>query len=104
MTLPAINRASLLFTGEFEDDARVWSEFVLAANYAGLTILATQHHYFYPQGLSGVILLAESHIAIHTWPEQQLAWVELATCGGTPFTDKFIAVVADEFQWVLQQD
>jgi S-adenosylmethionine decarboxylase len=39
-------------------------------------------HQFDPQGLTGIILLAESHISIHTWPEKGQAAVDVFTCGG----------------------
>jgi S-adenosylmethionine decarboxylase len=41
-----------------------------------------QVHQFEPQGLTGIILLAESHISIHTWPERGEAAVDVFTCGG----------------------
>ena len=39
-------------------------------------------HQFEPQGLTGIILLSESHISIHTWPEHGMAAVDVFTCGG----------------------
>lgn len=41
-----------------------------------------QIHAFEPQGLTGIVLLAESHISIHTWPERGEAAVDVFTCGG----------------------
>ena len=40
-----------------------------------------QIHSFEPQGLTGIVLLAESHISIHTWPERGEAAVDVFTCG-----------------------
>ena len=54
---------------------------VFAANESGATILNTYLHKFSPQGVSGVIVIAESHIAIHTWPEHGYAAVDIFTCG-----------------------
>ena len=51
------------------------------ATDAGATIVATTLHEFNPHGLSGVIVIAESHIAIHTWPEFQYAAIDIFTCG-----------------------
>ena len=39
------------------------------------------HHRFEPQGVTGLALLAESHISIHTWPESGYAAVDVFTCG-----------------------
>ena len=40
-----------------------------------------QVHRFEPQGLTGIVLLAESHISIHTWPERGEAAIDVFTCG-----------------------
>ncbi|HEY7536281.1 MAG TPA: adenosylmethionine decarboxylase [Thermodesulfobacteriota bacterium] len=52
-----------------------------AASYSGATVLGSSFHYFTPQGVSGVIVIAESHLAIHTWPEYEYAAVDIFTCG-----------------------
>ena len=44
-------------------------------------------HQFEPQGLTGIILLAESHISIHTWPEKGEAAIDVFTCGGRPSSE-----------------
>ncbi len=48
---------------------------------AGATILHSHMHHFNPQGVSGVIVLAESHISIHTWPERSYAAIDIFMCG-----------------------
>jgi len=52
-----------------------------AAYCAKMTVLNTMTHKFYPQGVTGVVMLAESHISIHTWPEEGMAAVDVYTCG-----------------------
>lgn len=54
---------------------------ITAAQRARATVLDDSFHRFSPQGLSGVVVLAESHISIHTWPEQGYAAVDVFTCG-----------------------
>ena len=51
-----------------------------AAQTAGLTAVSSAHHQFEPQGLSAVIILSESHIAAHTWPESGTGYVTLTSC------------------------
>mgnify|MGYP002741125798 CR=1 FL=1 len=51
-----------------------------AAQTAGLTAVSSAHHQFEPQGLSAVIILSESHIAAHTWPESGNGYVTLTSC------------------------
>ena len=53
-----------------------------AARAAGATILHAHFHRFSPSGgVTGVVVLAESHITIHTWPERQFAAVDIFMCG-----------------------
>jgi len=50
---------------------------------ANATIIQSSFHKFSPHGVSGVIVIAESHVAIHTWPEYSYAAVDIFTCGET---------------------
>lgn len=52
-----------------------------AAERAGATIVQKVFHLFNPHGISGVVVIAESHLAIHTWPEYGYAAVDVFTCG-----------------------
>ena len=53
-----------------------------AALKAGATILHSHFHHFTPNGgVSGVVVLAESHISIHTWPERNFAAIDIFMCG-----------------------
>lgn len=54
-----------------------------AAIECGATIVSSTFHAFNPHGVSGVIVIAESHLAIHTWPEYGYAAVDVFTCGDT---------------------
>ncbi len=52
-----------------------------AAEVAGATVLKTAFQDFNPQGVSGVVVIAESHLTIHTWPEYGYAAIDVFTCG-----------------------
>jgi S-adenosylmethionine decarboxylase len=53
-----------------------------AAEAAGATVLHAHFHHFSPNGgVSGVLVLAESHISIHTWPERDFAAIDIFMCG-----------------------
>jgi S-adenosylmethionine decarboxylase len=54
-----------------------------AAIDCGAVILGESFHRFSPQGVSGVVVIAESHISIHTWPEFGYAAADVFTCGTT---------------------
>ena len=51
-----------------------------AVRAAGATIVTEIFHNFSPHGVSGVIVIAESHVAIHTWPEHGYAAVDIFSC------------------------
>jgi len=52
-----------------------------ATRITGATIVQSIFHLFSPHGVSGVIIISESHLAIHTWPEYGYAAIDLFTCG-----------------------
>jgi S-adenosylmethionine decarboxylase len=61
---------------------------VSAAREAGATVVETVFHRFSPQGVSGVVVIAESHVTVHTWPEQGYAALDVFTCGKTEIIEK----------------
>src|SRR5471030_2511377 len=52
-----------------------------AVRRGGGTIVTQIFHTFSPHGVSGVVVIAESHVAIHTWPEHGYAAVDIFSCG-----------------------
>lgn len=54
-----------------------------AARHCGATIVDSVFHLFNPYGVSGAVIIAESHLTIHTWPEYGYAAVDVFTCGDT---------------------
>jgi S-adenosylmethionine decarboxylase proenzyme len=65
------------------DEEMLGTEMVQAAYAADATVVDRRFHKFSPYGVSGVVVLAESHLTIHTWPEHGYAAVDLFTCGDT---------------------
>ena len=64
------------------DPARIDMALRQAAEAARATILHSHFHHFGPDGgVSGVLVLAESHISIHTWPERDFAAIDIFMCG-----------------------
>ncbi|MBR57814.1 MAG: adenosylmethionine decarboxylase [Myxococcales bacterium] len=68
-------------TTVLNDAAKVQHYMHRAAECMGATIVEEVFHEFSPYGVSGVVVIAESHIAIHTWPEHGYAAVDIFTCG-----------------------
>lgn len=63
------------------DPETLKSSLVTAAKEAGATVVSAHFHHFSPHGVSGVIIISESHITIHTWPELGYAALDVFTCG-----------------------
>jgi S-adenosylmethionine decarboxylase len=64
-----------------KDLTRVKNALVSAAREAKATIVDISFHEFNPFGISGMVVIAESHLSIHTWPEYSYAAVDIFTCG-----------------------
>ena len=65
-----------------------------ATRDAGLTVVGDAFYQFEPQGVTGTVLLAESHLAIHTWPERSFVTVDVYVCNlATDNSDKGAAAV-----------
>ncbi|MGB3406798.1 MAG: adenosylmethionine decarboxylase [Jannaschia sp.] len=67
--------------GGTTDPARIRRALHAAARAAGATVLSAHFHPFEGGGLTGVLLLAESHITVHTWPERGYTALDLFMCG-----------------------
>lgn len=64
-----------------EDNGLIEQFMKEAADYSGATIVESVFHHFNPYGVSGAVIIAESHLTIHTWPEYGFASVDVYTCG-----------------------
>jgi S-adenosylmethionine decarboxylase len=64
-----------------KDLNKVKNAMVFAAKEAKATIVDVSFHKFNPIGISGMVVIAESHLSIHTWPEYSYAAVDIFTCG-----------------------
>jgi S-adenosylmethionine decarboxylase proenzyme len=69
-----------------------------AARAAGATIVQTVFHKFAPWGISGVVVIAESHLAIHIWPENRYAAIDVFTCGENVLVEVATAHLKREFR------
>lgn len=69
-----------------------------AADQSEATVVAESFHEFKPFGVSGAVIIQESHYTIHTWPEHHYAAVDLFYCGGTIHVHKAIDVLQERFR------
>lgn len=68
-----------------------------AATRCGSTIIEYHFHQFSPLGVSGVILIAESHISVHTWPESEFVAVDIFTSGQKMKPEVAIEILEEAF-------
>jgi S-adenosylmethionine decarboxylase proenzyme len=67
------------------DDPELIRDSLIAASKRGeFSVLNVSTHAFSPHGVTALVLLSESHMSIHTWPEFGYAAVDVFTCGGSP--------------------
>ncbi len=69
-----------------------------AAREAGATVQDFRFKQFNPFGVSGVVLISESHLTIHTWPEQAYASADILTCGGRMEPARAVEVMRTGFE------
>jgi len=81
---------------KLDDEAFLRTAITTAAKRAGATLLNLITHRFEPQGVTGLALLAESHISIHTWPESGYAAVDVFTCGDHTMPERACQVLMSE--------
>jgi S-adenosylmethionine decarboxylase len=86
-------------------DAAVMEKiFLNSARGSGATVITSQFHQFTPQGVSGVVVISESHFAVHAWPEHEYAAVDLFTCGEGVDFDKAIEIISSGLgcrEWIV---
>jgi S-adenosylmethionine decarboxylase len=63
------------------DEAQVREVMREAAAAAGATVVAEAFHRYRPHGVTGVLVIEESHFSVHTWPEHGFAALDFYTCG-----------------------
>ena len=85
-------------TRSLEEEATVGSAMLEAAVESKATVVAKSFHEFKPFGVSGAVIIQESHYTIHTWPEHGYAAVDLFYCGGTVLVREAVEVLRMRFK------
>lgn len=85
------NQQAISFVKEVE------KALIEAVNAAGATYINHISHQFQPQGVSVIVMLAESHITAHTWPESSYAAIDIFTCSDNMSADKALEVIKEKF-------
>ncbi|MCP4669849.1 MAG: adenosylmethionine decarboxylase [Desulfobacula sp.] len=80
------------------DERSVEKTLLKAAKKSGATIISSSFHGFKPQGVSGVVVIAESHFTVHAWPEHDYAAVDIFTCGNSIDLEIAINSMKDSFE------
>ena len=78
-----------------DDLPYIRQELLRAASEVDAHIVGESFHQFTPQGVTGILSIAESHISIHTWPEYRYAAADIFTCGDHTMPERAAAVIID---------
>jgi S-adenosylmethionine decarboxylase len=81
-----------------ETEAYVGEAMRQAAVESKATVVEQSFHEFKPYGVSGAVIIQESHYTIHTWPEHRYAAVDLFYCGGTVLVHRAVEVLQERFK------
>ncbi|MDD3626012.1 MAG: adenosylmethionine decarboxylase [bacterium] len=68
---------------------------VSAIKQSGATIVETKMYHFEPYGLTGIVIITESHFSIHTWPEYRFAAIDFFSCNKNLDFNKAIKIIED---------
>jgi len=79
-----------------EDTVRAIIEEVV--DEAELTRVGSVYKQFNPHGVTGIVLIAESHVSIHTWPEYGLINLDIFTCGDTSKAERAFKLFIEKFK------
>ena len=82
---------------KLNDEAFIRTTITSSAKLAGAKLINLVTHSFKPQGVTGLALLAESHISIHTWPEIGYAAIDVFTCGDHTMPEKACKLLVKDF-------
>tara|TARA_B100001250_G_scaffold412675_1_gene444534 strand:+ start:891 stop:1274 length:384 start_codon:yes stop_codon:yes gene_type:complete len=82
---------------KLNDESFVRTSLTEASKSARAELLNLITYKFEPQGVTGLALLAESHISIHTWPESSYAAIDVFTCGDKALPEKACNILSKEF-------
>ncbi len=91
------------FEREFTSNAcntKLFNALIFAAQKSGATLYQTGKHEFYPQGMTAFVILGESHVALHSFPEKKRVWIQLSTCteliNAEVFFELFLKAIGNE--------
>lgn len=77
---------------------RIRQIFLEAAKVGNMEVKASYFFKFSPTGVSGVVIVAESHISVHTWPEKGYAALDVYTCGTKANPEKAVDYILEQFK------
>jgi len=84
--------------GQINDLVQVEKILIEAVELSKATIVQPVFHQFSPHGVSGVVVIAESHFSIHTWPEYGYCALDIFTCGELIDVDVSLQFIKARFQ------
>lgn len=88
----------------FKDEKSVMEQVVKFCQDAGLTVVGTKQFDFKPQGVTFTVLLAESHVSFHSWPEEGNVAFDIYTCNYFNSNNEKTEYVYEQLKSLLKPD
>ena len=81
-----------------DNEEHIRMSLYVAAKVSNSELLNINAYKFKPQGVTGLAMLADSHLSIHTWPEKGVAKCDIFTCGAKSTPEKAVEYLVEAFQ------
>ena len=81
-----------------DNEEHIRMSLYVAAKVSNSELLNINAHKFKPQGVTGLAMLADSHLSIHTWPEKGVAKCDIFTCGAKSTPEKAVEYLVEAFK------
>jgi S-adenosylmethionine decarboxylase len=83
---------------QYDNETKLKALLVECAYVANATVLSVSTHKFEPQGISGLVYLAESHISCHIWSQRKYVSLDCYSCGENTYPNKAVANFIEKIQ------
>lgn len=86
----------MLMPGADTSPSQIMDALYFACDQSGAHVRKAIEHEFYPMGFSAGLILAESHVTVHTWPEENTAYIDYFSCAEDPRQCDFVRALEEK--------
>ena len=97
-----MEHTTAIIEGDFYNRDKVLNAVLDCCHQNNLSVITSSYHQFHPQGQTILILLGESHLSLHSYPENNLAYVDLFSCNKTTDTAHILLNLSERLSGTLK--